>query len=136
MSPLQPSVLYTVLCPFCCPLFSPLSPLWPCVSSAALCTRYRPLSPLQPCFLYGLLSPLGPFVPSTALCPPLYGPLSPLQPSVHFTDFCQFDVSVPPLWPTVPFTAPAPSKALCNLYGSPYPLQNGSAHNDPMSPLH
>ncbi len=79
MSPPKSFVLYMVLCPLCCPLFSPLSPLWPCVSSVALCTCYCPLSPLRPLF------PLRPSVTSTLLCP-LYIPLSPsLLPSLSCT---------------------------------------------------
>jgi hypothetical protein len=71
VSSLLPIVSSTALFPSMniCPLWGPLSSLWPSVSSTTLCP------------LYGLLFPLRPSVPSTALCP-LYGPLSPLWPSV------------------------------------------------------
>jgi hypothetical protein len=65
-----------------CPLYNPMSPLWPYVPmpsapSTALCLHAL-------CPLYGPLSPLWPYVPSTAICP-LYGPLPPLRPSILST---------------------------------------------------
>ncbi len=87
-----------------CPLYGPLSSLWPTVLSTALCLLYAS-APLYP--LYGLLAPLRPSVA-------LYGPLSSLRPSISFTTLC-------PL-PSVLSTALISSTTL-SLYGPLSPLR-------------
>jgi hypothetical protein len=72
LSHLQPFIPSTAECPVYCPL----SPLWPSVRSMGHCLLYGPLAPYSPLpsatlyLFYGLLSPLRPSVPSTALFPP------------------------------------------------------------------
>jgi hypothetical protein len=122
-----------------CPLYGPLSPLWPSaglfsfygsvfllrlsVPSTALCSFYGPLFLLRPsvpstalCHLYGPLSPLKLSVPSWALCP-LYGPLSHLRPPVPSTAFYSLHGPLPLLWPYDSSIALDTSRSLYPLYG-------------------
>ncbi len=89
LSSLWPPVSSTALCPLfnLYPLYGPLSPLRPfvlsrpSVLSTALCLFYSSFP------LYDHLSTLGPSVLSTALCL-FYSPLSPLRPYVPSTALC------------------------------------------------
>jgi hypothetical protein len=69
LSLLPPSIPSTTLCPSMalCPLYDPLCPLQPPTLSMALYPFGPPVLPL-----FGLLSPLLPFVSSTALWPLLF----------------------------------------------------------------
>jgi hypothetical protein len=127
-----------------CPLYSPLPPLWTFISPMAIYLFYdalfhlRPfissghMPPLRPSTpLYGPLFPLRPFVPSTALSPPL-NPLSSLQPSVPSTALRSLSGPLFPLWPlfslrpsVFPFTI-CPSKTLYSVDGLCPPLCIGT----------
>ncbi len=100
-------------------------------TSAALYPHYGPVFPLQPsvpclpsvismalCILYSYLSPLHPYVPSTALFPtstkkpctlhglcPLYYQRSPLQPNVPTRAQCPRYGPMSPLRPSASSTA-------------------------------
>jgi hypothetical protein len=115
LSPLYDLMFSSAHCPTALyPLYCPLSPLRPSVSSTTFCLLYGllplngPLTLLQPsaflqpsalskahCALYDRLSPLRLFVPSMDLCP--------LCCSISFTTLCLLYGLLPLLWPSDPF---------------------------------
>jgi hypothetical protein len=137
------------------PLYGPVFPLWPLfpdyhykyvhsraslhpyvlstasVPSMGLCSLVRPSVPSTASYLYGPLSPLQPFAPSTA---PLHGPLSSLTLCFLNSPLYPLRPSVPLRltvlsWPFVYSTAICPSRKpyvsstfFCHLYGHLTPL--------------
>jgi hypothetical protein len=125
LSPLLSFVPSTTLCFL-------YGPLWPSVSSTALCTLHSPLSPLRTaiCPILGPISPLQHMAPLRPSATSLalyafffYGTLPPLQPSVLFTALCLLYSRFPLHGSQSPLRPSVLSMTLCLIYSPLSPLQ-------------